>query len=104
MRTTFSEMHLFNDKFERQDTSFILNGKEWGAMGITGERERERERCGVMVKMGCGVGHKLALWSSINQGLEIDFIKMKIKLIQKKFYYTKCIQYNININNSCDCS
>jgi len=44
MRTTFSEMCLFNDDSQRQDTSFILNGKEWGVSGIEREREREREK------------------------------------------------------------
>jgi len=43
MRTTFTEMHLFN-KSQRQDTSFILNRKEWGVRGIEGEREKEKER------------------------------------------------------------
>jgi hypothetical protein len=76
-------MHLFNEKSQRQDTSFILNRKEWRVRGREGEREKERERCGVMVKMGCGVGHKLVLWSSIYQGLELDFIKMSIKLIPR---------------------
>jgi hypothetical protein len=62
MRTTFSEMHLFNDDSQRKDTSFILNGKEWGVSGTEREGERERERCGALVKKGCGVGHKLDCW------------------------------------------
>jgi hypothetical protein len=42
MRATFCEMHLFNDASQKHDTSFILNGKEWGVSKT--ERERERER------------------------------------------------------------
>jgi hypothetical protein len=41
MRTTFGEMRLFNDASQKHDTTFILNGKKWGA-GKTG-REREKE-------------------------------------------------------------
>jgi hypothetical protein len=44
MRTTFIEMRLFNDDSQRQDTSFILKGKEWGVNRIERERERKRER------------------------------------------------------------
>ncbi len=44
MRTTFTEMYLFNEKSQRQDKSFILNRKEWGVRGIEGEREKEKER------------------------------------------------------------
>ncbi len=45
MRTTFCEMHLFNDTSQKHDTSFILNGKEWGKGQL--ERERDREQmCG----------------------------------------------------------
>ncbi len=36
-------MLLFNDASQKHDTSFILNGKEWG-VGKTQKRERERER------------------------------------------------------------
>jgi hypothetical protein len=36
-------MRLFNDASQKHDTSFILNGKEWGAGQTDGERERERE-------------------------------------------------------------
>ncbi len=55
MKTTFSEMHLFNDYSQRQDTSFILNGKEWGVSRIEREGVRERKR-----KMWC-IGEK-GLW------------------------------------------
>ncbi len=41
MRTTFCEMRLFNNTSQRLDTSFVLNGKEWGDGQIEGERERE---------------------------------------------------------------
>jgi hypothetical protein len=41
MRTTFFQMHLLNDTFEMCDTSFILNGKEWGEGKIEIEKERE---------------------------------------------------------------
>jgi hypothetical protein len=43
MRTTFSEMRLLNDASQKHDTSFILNGKEWGVGKAEGERERKRE-------------------------------------------------------------
>jgi hypothetical protein len=43
MRATFCEMHLFNDASRKHDTSFILNGKEWGVSKTERERERERE-------------------------------------------------------------
>jgi hypothetical protein len=42
MRTTFIEICLLNNTFEIRDTSFMLNGKEWGEGKI--EREREREQ------------------------------------------------------------
>jgi hypothetical protein len=44
MRTSFCEMRIFNDTYQKHDTSFILNRKEWGK-SMT-ERERERERTG----------------------------------------------------------
>jgi hypothetical protein len=50
MRTTFCEMHLFNDTHFKQETSFICNGKEFGVGMSKGERERERVRCGVWVE------------------------------------------------------
>jgi hypothetical protein len=37
MRTTFSEIHLFNDASQNYDTSFILNRKEQGV----GQTEKE---------------------------------------------------------------
>jgi hypothetical protein len=40
MRATFCEICLFNDASQEHDTSFILNGKEWGV----GQTEREIER------------------------------------------------------------
>ncbi len=58
MRTTFAEIHLFNNDFFQHVTSFIFNGK---GMGIVdgGERMREKEcarrRAG---GKGCGMGHK----------------------------------------------
>ncbi len=79
----FSEMRLFNDDSQRQDTSFIVNGKEWGVSGTEREGERERERCGALVKKGCSVGHKLDHWSSAYERQEMDFIKMNIKLIPR---------------------
>jgi len=42
MRTTFCEMRLFNDTFQKHDTFFIQNGKEWGKSKTEGERERKR--------------------------------------------------------------
>jgi hypothetical protein len=39
MRTTFFEMHLFNDISQKQDTYFILNGKEWGVSKTEKEKE-----------------------------------------------------------------
>jgi hypothetical protein len=69
----------------KHDTSFILNGKEWGVRRT--ERERERVRGGVWVRKGCGVGHKLDplakyLWGS-KEGIIQEFIKMNIKLIPR---------------------
>ncbi len=52
MRATFCEMHLFNDASQKHDTSFILNGKEWGVSKT--ERERERERMSKEWKAECG--------------------------------------------------
>ncbi len=46
MRTTFSEMHLFNDASQNHDTSFILNRKERGV----GKTERKSERGSVSEK------------------------------------------------------
>jgi hypothetical protein len=43
MRTTFSEICLFNADFFQHETSFIFNGKEWG-IGSGGERMRENKR------------------------------------------------------------
>jgi hypothetical protein len=42
MRTMFFEKRLLNDAFQKHDTSFILNGKQWGEGKL--ERERKRER------------------------------------------------------------
>jgi hypothetical protein len=44
VRTTFGEMHLFNEASQKHDTIFILNGIEWGVGKTERERERERER------------------------------------------------------------
>jgi hypothetical protein len=44
MRTTFIEMRLFNDDSQRQNTSFILNGKEWGVSRIERKRNKEKEK------------------------------------------------------------
>ncbi len=52
----------------KHDTSFILNGKEWGVRRT--ERERERVRGRVWVRKGCGVGYKLSHWPSIYGDLE----------------------------------
>jgi hypothetical protein len=41
MRTTLFQMGLFNDAFSKHETSFTLNGKEWGISKT--ERERMRE-------------------------------------------------------------
>jgi hypothetical protein len=43
MRTTFGEMRLFNDASQKHDTSFILNGKEWGVGKTQREGEKEKE-------------------------------------------------------------
>jgi hypothetical protein len=66
MRTTFCEICLLNDAFQKHGTSFILNGKEWGV----GQTEGERVRGRVWVIKGCSVGHKLDCWPSIYEGLE----------------------------------
>jgi hypothetical protein len=52
MRTTFCEMHLFNDVSQKHETSFILNRKEWG----NSKTERERE--------------KSERWSVVEEGLQ----------------------------------
>ncbi len=72
MRTTLSEMRLFSDASQKHDTSFMLNGKDWGVGQTKRERERERERVRgrERVRKGCGVGHKLGCWPSIYDGLE----------------------------------
>jgi hypothetical protein len=44
MRITFSDMHLFNAAPQKHDTTFILNGKEWGVGKTQRERERKGER------------------------------------------------------------
>ena len=71
MRTPFGEMHLFNDASQKHDTSFILNGKEWGVGKTERQRERKSERQSVSVsEKGCSMGHKLGCWPSIYDGLE----------------------------------
>jgi hypothetical protein len=54
MRTTFDEIHLFNDVSQKHDSSFILNGRS-GESARQKERERERERGGVWVEKGWSV-------------------------------------------------
>ncbi len=54
MRATLCEMHLFNNASRKHDTSFILNGKEWGVSKTNRERERERERMSKEWKAECG--------------------------------------------------
>jgi len=44
MRTTFYEMHLFNNSSLKHDTSFILNRKEWGKKKTKRKRERKDKR------------------------------------------------------------
>jgi hypothetical protein len=66
VRTTFGEMHLFNEASQKHDTIFILNRKEWGVC----KTETERERGGVWVEKGCALGHKLGHWPSSYEGLE----------------------------------
>ncbi len=58
MRTTFSEMNLFNDTFQTMSQLFIFNGKVWGK----GETQRVRNRKGKMWHVdekGLRVGNKL---------------------------------------------
>jgi hypothetical protein len=43
MRTMFFEKRLPNDAFQKHDTSFILNGKQWGEGKLEREREGKRE-------------------------------------------------------------
>ncbi len=57
-------MHLISDNFFIAGTSFTFSRIEWG-VGKT------RVRCGVWVEKGRGEGHKLDLWSSIYEGLEM---------------------------------
>jgi hypothetical protein len=42
MRTSFCEMPILNDTYQRHYTSFILDRKEWGKSKTEGERESER--------------------------------------------------------------
>ena len=71
MRTTFSEMHLFNDTRFEQETSFICNRKEQGVGKREGERERKRKsEIQSAGGKGCSVCHKLDCWSSIYEGQE----------------------------------
>jgi hypothetical protein len=58
MRTTFGEMHLFNGASQKHDTTFIMNGKEWGSGKTDRQRERERVR-GSGVEKGCSMDPKL---------------------------------------------
>ncbi len=74
MRTTFGEMHSFNDVSNKHDTTFILNVKKQG-VGKTledrdGEREKETVRGRAWVEKGCGISRKLDDWSSNYEGLE----------------------------------
>ncbi len=39
--------------------------------GQEGERERERETDRRWLRKGCGMGHKLDHWSSINEGYRV---------------------------------
>jgi len=63
MRTAFFETCLLNDTSQMRDTSFIQNGKEWG------EGKIKSESCGVLLRKGSGMGHKLDRWSSIYDDL-----------------------------------
>jgi hypothetical protein len=64
MRTTFFETCLLNDTSQMCDTSFIQNGKEWG------EGKIKSESCGVLLRKGSSMGHKLDRWSSIYEDLK----------------------------------
>jgi hypothetical protein len=58
MRTTFSEIHIFNDDLFQYETSFIFNRKEWG-IGNRGVRTIEKGvRDREWVEKGCSMGHK----------------------------------------------
>ncbi len=43
MRTTFDEIHLFNDASQKHYISFIRNGKAWGVGKTETETEKEKE-------------------------------------------------------------
>ncbi len=60
MRTTFSEVRLFNDNLFSTSDIFYIQRKGVGSSQARGrEREIERERGGVWVEKSCGMGHKL---------------------------------------------
>ena len=62
MRTTFGEIHLFNDATFRMTNYFIQREKE---QDRGGERKREIVRDAVWLEKGCGVAHKLDYWLSL---------------------------------------
>jgi hypothetical protein len=70
MRTTFSEMHLFNDTFSQTANIFYMQRKGVGGKQERGrERKKNCERRSVGGK-GYGMGHKRDCWSSIYKSLE----------------------------------
>ncbi len=99
MRTTFSEMRLFNDASRKHDTTIIQNGKELGVGKTQRERERERERVKgrVWMEKGCGVGHKLDHWSRGSRDRIIqECIKMNIRFIPIILTVDFSIRYNFS--------
>jgi len=61
--------------FSVQETSFIFNRKKWGVSGREGEREREREGCGVLVK-------RVVAWI-INLTVGQVFIRVYIRILSR---------------------
>jgi hypothetical protein len=65
MRTTFSEIHLFNDNFSVHDTFLYSTEKGGQRAKQWRDRDRMRERGRVLRQKGYGVGNKLDCWTNI---------------------------------------
>jgi hypothetical protein len=70
IRTSFSEMRLFNDDLQNMARPFY---SQWKSLGHRQDREREREkerrvRGRAWVKKGWGMGYELDYWSSYLRG------------------------------------
>ncbi len=69
MRTTLSNIRLFNDDRQNMTHPFYSQQKGFRALARQTEREKEkRVRGRVWVKKGCSMGNKLDIWSSYLRG------------------------------------